>query len=415
MERLQKRAWIRTFLSAALAALFGALTHGALTAWPAIAASGFPNCDGGGAPSMPPLSADVFTVTGIVRDAGDTPVECVQAFAFSGAVQVYTYTNSAGRFTLTLDLGVFYDLVLNPPIGLGLASQSERGIHDSQDLSVTLPPGHSISGTVYRDEAKTNPVANTAIFAFNTDTFGGFGLPPTQSTGNYQISLEEGHWELTFTPPPFASLGPTRTAAISLTADTTTDIILPAGFTVHGRVITSSGESQSNVEIFAQDPSQAPIGYGFTPSGQGGAFTGSLPLGNFDVQFLAPPFLELGSTVITNVMGPGDVRLTVTLPAGHTASGWVTCGAGVANAFVHAAPEIPIPGDDINGYGRFAGSDGFYALALVSGTYTFTVAPPAGSLLPGREVPSVVVTQNVTLNFDLCTFLPIVARMASAN
>jgi hypothetical protein len=390
-------------LTLTLVCVAGILVSATLTARPA-AASSFPNC--GATPPAPVTITNPFTVTGIVsRQIGGAPVECVQVFAFSGAAQVYTYTNGTGRFTLTLNSGVFYDLVFNPPLGQGLASRSIRGIHDAQVLTLTLPPGHSISGTVYRDQAKTIPVANTAIFAFNQDHYSGFGLPPTQPTGVYQISLQEGHWELTFTPPPFSGLGPIRTAVISLTSELSQDIILQPGFTVYGQIITKSGGGQAGVEIFAQDPSQVPIGFGFTPSNQSGLFTGTLPLGIFDIQFLAPPFLGLGSTVVTDIMGPGNVQLTITLSAGNTVSGWVRCGTGVAHAFVHATPQIPIPGDDINGYGRFAGSDGFYALALVTGTYTFTVSPPDRSDLRKRIVPMIEVMQDLTLNFGLCTAL----------
>ncbi len=408
MGRNAHRTGFRVALAVGLACLFCLLAVASLAA-PRAAASGFPTC-GGSPPPAPPIGAEAFTVTGIVRAHTGAPVECVQVFAFSGPARVYTYTTSSGLFTLTLGAGVFYDIVFNPPLGLSLASQSARGVHVSQTLDVTLPAGHAISGTVYRDAAKTIPVGNVAIFAFGLNTYSGFGLPPSQPSGVYQISLETGRWELTFTPPPFSSLGPTRTAAISLTADIVRDIVLPPGFTVRGQVITGGGDGQAGVEVFAQDPTQWPIGYGFTPTGPDGRYTGTLPSGNFDIQFLAPPFLGLGSTVMTDVIGPPDALRNLTLPAGYTLSGTVRCGAGVANAFVHAAPHTPIAGDDINGWGRFAGSDGFYALALQTGTYTVSVSPPGGSWLLGRIVPSLVMTRDVSLDFDLCVFLPIVLK-----
>jgi hypothetical protein len=204
------------------------------------------------------------------------------------------------------------------------------------------------------------------------------------------------------------SLGPTHTAVI-LTADITRDIILQPGFTVFGTATRSSGGSQPNVEIFALDPSQS-SGYGFAPTDPAGSYTGTLPAGTFDIQFIPPPFSGQGSTVITDVSGPPDVPLNVMLPAGHTVSGTIRCGSGLANTFVQAAPQPPIPGDDIGGWGQFAGSDGFFALTLQQGVYNFTFDPPDSTSLPRRLVPMVVVTQDLSLNFDYCTFLPLIFR-----
>jgi hypothetical protein len=335
----------------------------------------------------------MFTITGGVVDQNGTPVEDVQVFAFSGASQFSTDTQSSGQFTLTLGMGT-YDVVFNPPPSTGLASQSRRGIHEAQIFNVILPPGHAISGVVYSDATKLNPVGKVAIFAFNKNTFDGFGLPPSQANGVYQISLEASTWELTFTPPPFMGLGPTQTTII-LTQDVIQDIVLQPGFTVYGQVMTSSGGGQVGVEIFAQDPAQ-PNGYGFTPTEQAGVYTGTLPLGTFDILFFAPPFLGLGSTVITNVSGSPDMLLHLALPVGYTISGTIRCGNGLANAFVFAAPQPPISAGYFGGWGRFAGVDGFYALALQPGVYTLTVSPPSGSNLPVRIIPEITVQQDLT-------------------
>jgi hypothetical protein len=410
MNEKQLITWCRIALALASACLLGLLAYVTLMAWPALAANESPNWSEGGLPLAPLADTSVFTVTGIVENQAETGIGGVQVFAFSGAVSVETFTNSSGHFTLTLTAGNFYDIVFNPPAGTNLASQLQRGIHQERFLSVILPPGHAISGTVYSDAAKTRTVANVAIFAFNQVTFDGFGLPPSRGDGTYQISLEEASWELTFAPPPFIGLGPTRTATISLTEDMTRDIILQPGFTVYGQVITSGGGGQANVEIYAQDPSQ-PYGYGFSPTDADGFYTGTLPAGTFDIQFHAPPFLGLGSTVVSDVVGPPDVELNLTLPAGHTVSGTVTCGGGLANAFVSAAPKPPPSAGFFGDWGRFAGADGFYALALQPGVYTFTVSPPGGSSLPQLIRPMVEVKQDFTLNFDyLCLFLPVIFK-----
>ncbi|HEX6384590.1 MAG TPA: carboxypeptidase-like regulatory domain-containing protein, partial [Anaerolineae bacterium] len=208
MNKNQYSAWFRLVLSVVFTFVLVALVQTALitrssTAGEVVAASN-------SALSIAENTA-VFTITGVVGNVNDQPVPSVQVFAFSGASQVETVTDNNGQYALTLTSGNSYDIVFNPPTSSNLASQARRGINGTTTLDVTLPPGHAISGTVYRDATKTNPVANTAIFAFNRQTFDGFGLPPSKADGTFQISLEESDWELTFTPPPFTQLGPTRT------------------------------------------------------------------------------------------------------------------------------------------------------------------------------------------------------------
>jgi hypothetical protein len=114
---------------------------------------------------------------------------------------------------------------------------------------------------------------------------------------------------------------------------------------------------------------------------------------------------------MTNVVGPPDVERNLTLPTGWTVSGTVRCGSGLANAFVEAQPHPPLSAGRFSGWGRSAGADGFYALALQSGVYTFVVSPPGDSSLPQRIIPMVVVTQDLTLNFDYhCICLPIIIK-----
>ena len=84
---------------------------------------------------------------------------------------------------------------------------------------------------------------------------------------------------------------------------------------------------------------------------------------------------------------------------------------GLANAFVSAAPQPPPSAGFFGDWGRFAGADGFYALALQPGIYSFTVSPPGEIPLPKIILPIVDVTQDLALDFDYhCLFLPIVLR-----
>jgi hypothetical protein len=349
-----------------------------------------------------PVAAGTFIVTGTVTDQQHAPVANVQVFAFRAEAPISTYTNSSGQFTLALPAGA-YDIVFNPPSGSHLAARSMHQIIDqSQVLTIMLAPGHTISGTV-RDAAHSMPVANTAIFAFNTATSDRFGLPPSGADGTYNIALVSGTWALTFTPPSFMGLGPTSTSVPNLTTDISRDIALPPGFTLSGHVTAPGGNHAgvAGVEVFAKDPGQ-PAGYGFAPTSAGGWYTGTLPLGMFDIQFLAPPFTGLGSTVITNVAGPADVRRDLVLPSGYTVSGHTY----LANTFVLAIPHPPLSNGHFEGWGQFAGTDRRYALALQPGIYSFRSSPPGSAASGGLSM--IRVQGDLVLNFGFYLYLPLI-------
>ncbi|MFQ5435128.1 MAG: hypothetical protein ACE5FD_09660, partial [Anaerolineae bacterium] len=227
--------------------------------------------------------------------------------------------------------------------------------------------------------------------------------------GHYAIVLEPGTWELTFNPPPFQGYSQRHLAPIELTTNPVPlDITLPAGFTIHGTISNPDGTVAANVEIYAQAPSET-TGHGFTPSGAEGLYAGSVPSGTFEIQYLPPPFSGAGSTVVTDISGPPDREVNVLLPAGHTVYGSVSkCGAGIANAFIFAAPHSSIiTGHFFGGWGRFAGSDGSYGIALQPALYTIIVVPPPMTGLDNIELPGIRLSADTNLDFEFaCEDIP---------
>jgi hypothetical protein len=360
----------------------------------------------------PPVGSDVFTLTGIVSDTNRSPVACVRVFAFNTAFQSFTYTGNDGRFSLTLRQGT-YDVVFIPPSDADLGSHAYRGIGEAKELHIILNPGHKISGTIYRDEAKTIVVANVAIYVFNKNSRSGFGLPPSQSDGTYAITLDAGDWEITFTPPALIGLGPTSKDIAQLDSDQTIDVILPPGFTVTGRVTATQsmgGEiGIAGVELYANDPETR--GYGFAPTDASGFYTGTLPLGTFDLLLNAPPFRGLGSTVITGISGPSSIQRDVTLPPGHTVSGTARCNVNLPNVFVLAHPLPPLSVGSLPGWGRYTGIDGKFALALQPGTYTFVASLPSKNGQSFQATRTIVMDRDQILYFDLCpVYLSLIRR-----
>ena len=349
-----------------------------------------------------------FTVSGTVTCEVTGPISDVDAFVWNrdkGSGFVGDTTDSSGYYSVTLE-GGNYDLIFNPPCGSGCASQSLKGITGPSDQTrnVTLTLGHSVSGTVFATDG-TTPVGNVAICAFNHDTANGFGLPPTDADGHYCIGLVEGPYDLSFTPPPCLGLGP-KTEVITVTQDITRDVVLTSGFTVAGCITDGAGNPVPGVQIYAYDP--AIRGFGFTPSDESGCYTGTLPLGTFDIQFIPPAGRGLGSITVIDVVsetaGCPSTSLPITLPAGSTISGGVTClGEPVKNAYVYADPVgEPAPGDDLVGWGLYTVDDGSYELPLVSGTYRLEFIPPSAARLNAKAFTTVELITDTVLNVDFC-------------
>lgn len=183
-----------------------------------------------------------FTVSGKVVDPDRRPASQVEVFAFDleiGSGGTAAITDANGAYRLILLVGRSYNIIYNPPCRMGLATQSRQGISRARlALNVTLPAGLSIDGSI--GDQRGTPVPGGGIFAYNTATGIGFGLPPADAQGHYCISLEQGTYELTYTPPPRQCLGPTA-VTLALSENRSLHISYPAGFTVAGTLKAGSG------------------------------------------------------------------------------------------------------------------------------------------------------------------------------
>ncbi len=363
-----------------------------------------------------PLTGGSFTISGVVRcETTGLELPGVDVFLWNrdqGAGFSAGLTDASGFYTVTEEVGD-YDLIFNPPCGSNCASHSLKGIGGPINFTyhVTLSTGLSLSGTVFGTDEAT-PISNTAIYAFNLDTADGFGLPPTDVNGQYCLGLAGGRYEITFTPPGCQNLGP-ATHLVTLSQNSTLAASLPPGFTVAGCISAPAGGPAAGVQIYAFDP--ASRGFGFSPSEAGGCYTGTLPLGTFDFQFIPPPHLGAGCFTVVNVtsqtVGCPNTALPITLPAGYTLSGRVACqGKPIKNVFVFADPEgAPAPGDDLGGCGLYTVDDGSYELPLPPGTYDISFVPPRTTGFNEKKVTGVQVITDTRLNFDFCIlFLPVI-------
>jgi hypothetical protein len=350
-----------------------------------------------------------FVVSGTVTCAAVGPMPGVEVYVWMrdlGDGFLGDVTDASGAYSVTLQAESSYDLIYNPPCGSGCASRGVKGITGPPDRSVdvTLTVGHSVSGVVLAVDG-TTPVGNVSIYAFNHDTADGFGLPPTDANGEFCVGLVDGPYDLGFTPPPCLELGPVG-VPITVTQDTITNVVLVSGFTVAGCVTDGTSSPVPGVEIYAYDPNIR--GFGFAPTDESGCYTGTLPLGAFDVQFLPPGGRGLGPvTVVDVVRDTGEcpnTELPIVLPAGYTLSVPVTCqGEPVKGAFVYADPATGgAPGDDLVGWGLYTVDDGSCELPVVPGIYDIKVIPPPAIGFDTKVIPGLRIVSDTVLLVDLC-------------
>jgi hypothetical protein len=348
-----------------------------------------------------------FTISGIVTCEAITGPIDVEVFIWprdgsGGFTDVFT--DSGGHYSVTLEAGA-YDLLFHPPCGRGCASEAHKGITGPPDvtLNATLSSGHTISGTVTDG---TNPVRDVSIYAFHHETASGFGLTLTNGSGHYCIGLITGTYDLGFTPPPCWELGP-KTVVTNVNHTMSLDVILPAGFTVAGRVTDEADDQVSGAQIYARE-CYTWRGYGFSPSNANGYYTGTLPLESFGIQFLPPASQGLGPHTVTDVVsttaGCPNTSLDVTLPAGYTISGRVTCqGKPAKNTRVHADPAGPSPNCyGLDEVGTYTLDDGSYNLPLVSGTYRLEFTPASATGLNAKAFTTTEVVTDTVLDVDFC-------------
>jgi hypothetical protein len=363
-----------------------------------------------------------FTVSGTVTCEVTGLISDVEVFVWNrnkGTGVLSDTTDISGTYSVTMTEGS-YDLTFNPLCGSECASKAHKGITgpDELTLNVVLPPGYTVSGTVYAT-GTLQTISNTALYFFNHETADGFGLPPTDKNGHYCVNLAEGYDDLSFTPPACLGLGPK--AGIIVTQTMTRNVTLPPGFTVSGCITDGPASPVPGVQIYAYSTGIG--GFGFAPTNETGCYTGSLPYagipptGTYDIQFIPPPGLGLGSVteinVVSKTVGCPNTSLPITLPVGFTISSTVTCqGQPVKNVYVYADPVgEPAPGDELVGWGLYTVDDGSCGLPVVPDTYDIKFIPPPATGFDTVVITDVQVITDTVLEVNLCPlYLPIILK-----
>ncbi len=261
----------------------------------------------------------------------------------------------------------------------------------------------TLSGTV--TDSALVPISAVSVLLF--DEFGGpIGIPATvtDASGFYSIAgLPIGIYGLEFVPSVQGHLGETFTG-ISVSGNTTFDVMLAAGYNLSGFVRDSLGQGIFDIDLNVYEQVS---GNKLVTSGDNTDINGfyhiTVPPGEYRIRYrpvglFADPWLPIE---LNNVLIASDTSIDVTMTLGYEVSGIITQlgGAPVVNAdldFTNSSTGIlqVTPGDNTDG-------TGFYSVVVPLGTYDVNVTPQAGDPFVPLDDFGVVISGATTLNYTL--------------
>ena len=260
----------------------------------------------------------------------------------------------------------------------------------SYRLMLTNPPTYELRGRVIDDTDAA--VAGASAFIWPHDGTGG-AQATTGEDGTFLLALPEGAYSATVEGPP-GSRYPAGQANEQFrvgAGGTELKVVLRSGVIFSGQTVDDRGAVVSSMSFSLIDREN--FQYHWAVSDEEGSFSVALFPGTYDIYLHAtrkyPP-----QPVIRNVEILEDTQYTVLVDTGNRVSGRVLAPDG-----------SPVAGAALSIYGRtdsrFARSDdqGFYEVALSTGTYQVLVELPAGVLLPNQDVGTLTVEND--MEFDI--------------
>lgn len=308
-------------------------------------------------------------------------------------------SDSEGRYRLDLSIGT-YDLVVQPPASSGWAPAIRRSVVVSGDLSLEL-----VVHPAARVLAVIRDASGAAIEAADLDfdrVDDGSRQPVlgdiTSRFGTAAITVEQGTYVVTIDPPLGSPLAPVRIWDWDTRRGDTLRTILPVARTLTGRVRDVRGGSVGGGRLRFEDDSGRRV-----PSwGHDVLATGEFNAGVAPASLRVTVEPPLGSRLVALRTDPIDLTVDQTfepmLEDGFVVIGRVTdrFGAPVAAADWDVTDEqtgerIVTPEDDTD-------PDGRYRLVIPTGSYRFSLVPPAGSGVDSLRLEGVRVNADTVID-----------------
>jgi hypothetical protein len=347
--------------------------------------------------------ADSDTLVGTVRDSSGAPVNNVDFdfFDIDGNKLLFDgSTRTTGRYSIQVDPGR-YDVVCQPPITSGLASQVRRGVavNGATQLDWVVPPSVQARGRVLGPGGQ--PVASAKL---DFDRVDDGSRQPVQGNvtslfGTFVAYLAAGDYRVTAFPDTADSaLAPSRLSFVHLPTSEIMLLTLVPAVHLIGAVRDPEGAPVARAKfLFESADSGVRVPASGHYTGADGTFRAGVAPGTYRV-VVQPPRGRLVSVRLGPLDLSRDSSVDVNLPSGFVLSGRVfdrsyrpVVGADWDAADEATETSVPTP-DDNTDY------DGRYSFALPTGIYRLTLRPPPGSGLDTLVLRNVRLMRDTVLN-----------------
>ncbi len=285
--------------------------------------------------------------------------------------------------------------------------------------------GYQVKGTIY---GGSNPLPNATVTLVNAATFAATPGATSNSSGVYGVSVDDGTYNMSVTPPAGSGFNPFAVNGITVSgADVTQNVVLmQQAITIGGTIKSSDGTVVQNASVsftYAGTSTTAKT----VNTGTTGSYSAALSPGNYDIRISASKGTSNhvpGSAYfsLNNVPLSADTTKNFTLGivkvTGRTTDGNGTPVPGVSLA-VGSTTASPGSFSTVSLSSETATSDssGNYTLYLPPYTsYTVSLTPPAGNT---SVAPTMVQGQSFTAdtarNFALQSAATISGTVTSSD
>ena len=360
------------------------------------------------------LLRQAFLLSGTVYSSdGVTPVSGLYVYWYdvNGVnLSVYATSDANGHYEMSLAAGTYYSFIQGWSGSLNVPApdyfQQSRIVPDvtlsgntQQDIVL---PFVTLSGRT--TDSNGVPVAQVSLYVYVYGNVYCTSYATSDETGNYSLILLAGTYSIRATPPGGSGYAPTGFSDVSVPVDTTRDLQLGVGCLLSGTVYSSDGVTPvSGLNVYWHDVNGVNLS-GYATSDANGHYEMSLAAGTY-YSFISSGSLNVPapnyfyqSRIVPDVTLSGNTQQDIVLPF-VTLSGRTTDSNGVPVAQVSLYVYM-YSNDYCTSYAT-SDENGNYSLILLSGTYSETITPPAGSGFAPAGLSNLNVSTSILQNVIL--------------
>lgn len=224
-------------------------------------------------------------------------------------------TDLAGAFTVVVPTGTAIGLTVKPPAGndfLALETEVDPLSGPVNLGTLALQSGHRVSGRV---RSGGSGVDRVNIDAFRTDgTAIPLGHDKTNATGDFEIVIPDGEFEILARPRVPNRLAPARSSPFNVSGDRTVgDLVVSAGVLLSGTVTDPLGDGVPEAEVSLATPPATSVDVSGGRANAAGYYELVAAIGVYDITVTAPEYRNLRSSTMADYTLDGDSVLNLAL------------------------------------------------------------------------------------------------------